>query len=127
MDVFEFVAVDAADEVVELLAVDDELVDLDGAALARALDVGSGVGVPDGVEPYEFPCELPCPFPLLSAFIRLFAWERRAWTPGKEWSFCDLSRNLTARAYCPLRRASAPISRQRSACSLFTFDVSNVE
>ena len=30
-------------------------------------------------------------------------------------------RNLTARAYWPLRRASAPNSRQRSACSLFTF------
>jgi hypothetical protein len=33
----------------------------------------------------------------------------------------DLDRNLTARSYCPLRRASAPMSRHRSACSLFTF------
>jgi hypothetical protein len=43
------------------------------------------------------------------------------WTPGRGYSWSDLVKNLTARANWFLRRASAPMSRQRAASSLFTF------
>lgn len=50
-----------------------------------------------------------------------FACANNASTPGKGYNCTDFSNSLTARANCRCRRASAPISRQRSASPLLTF------